>query len=164
MTKSPILWGAGLACALGGAVAGNAVGSTPMLDRPTIGSYYQTHESAQNSSARELLPDHYPLETRDGTVPVAELSDRGLYRQARYRALVHAADYGPAEVAVADYQPDDRLARYEGADESVRIGDPGAGAPHAEPAEPLQLAAGPAEVATEGKAKLIDVRATLALR
>jgi hypothetical protein len=144
------------------------LGSTPILDRPTIGTFYQTHEDNgfENAGERESPPDHYPLETRAGTVPVAELGMRGLYSQARYRALTYAyvSDYRPAEFA-ADYQP----ASYESDDESVRIGDPAPAArlpesPEARPEAPLQLAAGPASIAPEGQAKLIDVQATLALR
>ena len=171
MIKSPMLWGAGLACALGGAVAGNALGSSQPLDRSTIGMLYQSHEMPmQEPRASEPLPDHYPLVTRSGTVPVAELSTRGLYSQARYRALLYAADYGPDEF-VADYQPDPNFARYETADESVRIGDAAAEEPetvaHADQPDaspPLALGDGPATVEPEGRAKLIDVKAALAMR
>ena len=169
MTMSPIVWGASLACALGGALAGNALGSTPMLDRPAIGSFYQSHEdgAAGRAVEGERPPDHYPLVTRSGTVPVAELGMRGLYSQARYRATIYAADYEPVEFAAADYDPAEDHARYHTADESVGIGDAAreiqpAPAPAA-PA-PLQLAAGPASVEGQGTAKLIDVRATLAMR
>lgn len=165
MTKSPVLWGAGLVCALGGAIAGNALGSTPPLHRSTVAMMYQSHDIAiRDATAREPLPDHYPLVTRRGTVPVAELSTRGLYSQARYRAYLHAADYDQAELAAADYRPDEELVRYQGTDQSIRIGDPDVGRERADPA-PLQLAAGPATVATlQGNAKLIDVEATLAMR
>lgn len=173
MITSPMLWGAGLACALGGAIAGNALGSTPPLDRSTIAMMYQSHESAApDVAAREPLPDHYALVTREGTVPVAELSTRGLYSQARYRAYLHAADYGDEGMAAPGYDPDADFAHYTAGDDSVRIGDPVE--PHARPTlpetqmaergEPLQLAAGPVEVTTQGNARLIDVEATLAMR
>lgn len=161
MTKSPMLWGAGLACALGGAVAGNALGSTPPLDRSTIAMMYQSHETTMPDAADRLPPpDHYPLVTRQGTVPVAELSTRGLYSQRRYQAVLYAADYGPSELAVADYGPGEDLVRYEGRDEAVRIGDP----PPSEAAEPLDLAEPATMAATQGNARLIDVEATLAMR
>lgn len=162
MTKSPILWGAGLACALGGAFAGNAVGSTPPLDRSTIAMIYQSQVSAvQDPGPRELLPNHYPLVTMQGTVPVTELATRGLYSQRRYQALFQAADYIPVETE-ADNGPAEAYAGYQTPGESPPAGD---AEPIEAPAQPLQLAAGPATVAiTRGGAKLIDVQATLAMR
>lgn len=166
MTRSPMLWSAGLACALGGAVAGTALGSTPVPNRPAIGAIYQTHEQAMGSSAAQprALPDHYPLVTRDGIVPVEELSDRGLFGQARYRALYGPAPYGPAGVAEVSYEPDNADSAAPG-DASLAIGDP---APQqtgaAEAPAPLALAAGPAGLTPAGQAKTIDVQAALAMR
>lgn len=162
MTKSPILWGAGLACALGGAFAGNAVGSTPPLDRSTIAMIYQSHVGAvQDARPRELLPNHYPLVTMQGTVPVTELATRGLYSQRRYRALFQAVDYTPVQSEAAT-DPAEAYAGYQTPGESAQAGDT---QPTEVPAQPLQLAAGPATVAiTRGNAKLIDVQATLAMR
>ena len=166
MTKSPMLWGAGLACALGGAVAGNALGSTPVLDRSTIATFYQTHESAE-PLAREgqPLPDHYPLVTLNGTVPVGELAMRGLYSQARYRAYAYAVDYVPSEVHVEEWQPNEDW-RPQVTDEPLAIGDPAPqpAVPESDAVEPLQLAAGPASIAGEGQAKTVDVNAALAMR
>lgn len=156
---SPIALGAGLACALGGAVAGNALGSTPIINRSMIETFYQEHEDSayEAVSHDDPPPDHYPLITHAGTVPVAELGMRGLYSQARYRALNYAygyaPDYEPAEFAVADYSPEDAGSGYESEDNSVRIGDAEPNLARAsqdvesEPEAPLQLAAGPADVA-----------------
>lgn len=165
MTKSPILWGAGLACALGGAVAGNALGSTPVLDRPTVGAFYQQHDLDYNEATQEPLPQHYPLVTREGTVPVAALSDRGLYSQRRYRAVAVAAEYTPAEAeALSSYEP--TPVSYSSGDESLAVGDPGPGRaitgdmqPVA--ASPLQLEA-PATVRASGNAKTVSVTLALA--
>jgi len=166
MTMSPFLWGAGLACALGGAIAGNALGSTPAIDRSTIQSFYQSHEDGggyEPATDAEQLPDHYPLETNHGTVPVAALSERGLYSQARYRSFYEVA---PPQLA---YEPDieSALPREEVSDASLRIGDP-APEPAAtlsnEAVPPLQLAQGPASLTSGGGAKMIDVQATLAMR
>lgn len=156
-----MLWGAGLACALGGAVAGTALGSTPILDRPALGSFYQSHETAAGAARREMLPDHYPLVTREGTVPVAALADRGLYSQRRYRAVYYAADYGPGHAPDA-YEPDQP--NYESTDQSVRIGDPDHAPPMVQDSEPLDLAAGPASLTQGGGAKTINVEAALAMR
>ncbi len=147
MTKSPILWGAGLACALGGALAGNAVGSTPVTDRSTIAMFYQSHQTAfADRQGPRVLPNHFPLVTRSGVVEVAQLSDRGLFSQARYRTLQMAP-------------------MYDDADER----DPGPGLEEdyarrvlPAPAEPIGLAQGSSHVS--GQAKIIDVQATLAMR
>lgn len=171
MTKSPMLWGAGLACALGAAVAGNALGSTPVVDRPTIGFYYQTHDAAPYpvGASSAPLPDHYPLVTRSGIVPVAELGTRGLYSQARYRPDSYAVNDGPAGYAPPGGNPEASSPDYEFGDSSPTRNDgatPGRQATASAetgPAAPLQLASGPASVSS-GKARMIDVNATLAMR
>lgn len=174
MTMSSILFGAGLACALGGAVIGTGLGSTPIGDRTAVGLYYQTHPSSAGGSppTEALRPDHFPLVTPWGTVPVERLAERGLYSQARYRML--AAD------------PADRDARF--ADSGADSHGPGPGSGWIEeprsPANggpqtaqfamldtadagsraPLELAQGPATVPNSGNARMIDVAAALAAR
>lgn len=146
MTEAPVLWGAALACALGGAVAGNALGSTPITDRSALESYYQAHEKAAiDQHENRALPDRYPLVTRSGVVPVEQLSDRGLFSQARYRPVL--------ALAAHDETYDD---------------DPGPGFEEVDQyASPPSQAASQAEAATNaqtaGQAKIIDVRATLAM-
>ncbi len=167
MTKSPI-WGAGLACVLGGAVAGNALGSTQPLDRSTIQTFYQSHEMAEGRAEEAVRPpDHYPLVTRNGTVPVGELATRGLYSQARYRAYLYPAEYAPAEVGYEEYRPGEEW-RDAPTREALALGDPHVQTEDAmtesDGAEPLQLAAGPANVESVGQAKMVDVNAALAMR
>lgn len=171
MTMSPMLWGASLACALGGAVAGNALGSTPILDRPTIGSFYQSHEDSVSGreAEDERPPDHYPLKTRAGIVPVAELGMRGLYSQARYRAVAY---YQPVEYTAADYGLAEPIERHDvaidtagsGYDRPAEVSPVPESAAESEPPPPLQLAAGPATVPAEGRAKMIHVPDVLAMR
>ena len=151
MTISPMLLMAVLACALGGAIAGDAVGSSPVTDRSTIETYYQSHTSAPLGVAElRALPDHYPLVTGRGVVPVAQLSDRGLFSQARYRRLDVFVDYSSMEDQAGpghnfiDGEPDD------------------IGPSVPEPPPPLELAQGPAQIS--GGAKMIDVQAALAMR
>lgn len=166
MTKSPMLWGAGLACALGGAIAGNALGSTPVLDRSTVTTLYQTHEATERLTREgETLPDHYPLVTKAGTVPVGELATRGLYSQRRYRAFAYAAAYAPSEVHVEEWQPNDDW-RPLATDEAVAVGDPAAQPTEiqGQASEPFQLAGGPMSVVAQGQAKTVDVNAALAMR
>ncbi len=155
MNKSPILWGAGLACALGGALAGNAVGSTPVTDRSTIAMFYQAHKAAfADRDERRALPNHYPLVTRNGVVEVAQLSDRGLFSQSRYRPTHAAVAYASAD----DRDPGPGL-------EEGYASSPAQASPIIEasaPAEPLSLAQGPSQIA--GQARIIDVQAALAMR
>lgn len=154
MTNSGILWAASIGCALGGALAGNAVGSTPVTDRSAIEMFYQLHETAYAERQDESVPpNHYPLVTRSGVVPVAQLSDRGLFNQARYRSYDIAADYasgdaGPGFVDSYDVEPEAPRVEATAVEQSA--------------SQPLSLAAGPAQVA--GHAKIIDVQATLAMR
>lgn len=164
MTKSPKLWGAGLACALGGAIAGNALGSTPVLGRATVADFYQTHQTTEQQARQSKpLPDHYPLVTRAGTVPVGELATRGLYSQRRYRAFADAAGYVPPEVDVEAWQPGEDW-RPQAKDEALAIGDPAPQPAAIDAAEPLQLAAGPANLSSEGQVRTVDVNAALAMR
>ncbi len=153
MMNSGIVWAASLGCVVAGALAGNALGSAPVTDRSTIEMFYQLHETAYADREDERVPpNHYPLVTRRGVVPVAQLSDRGLFSQARYRSYDIAADYvsddpGPGFVDSYDVEP---------------AGQSEARAQELSAAEPLSLAAGPAQVT--GQAKTIDVQAALAMR
>lgn len=148
MTQSPILWGAGLACALGGAIAGNAVGTTPVIDRPASENYYQTHRDTVAGEQRsQVLPDRYPLLTKSGVVPVEQLSDRGLFSQARYRSFVaYTAPY-PDDPGPAPAFDEAAPAAFE-----VEPSD----------ADRHQIAAIPGAV--QGPGKIIDVQATLAMQ
>lgn len=153
MANSGILWAASVGCVVGGALAGNALGSTPVADRSAIEMFYQLHETAHiDHQDEDVPPDHYPLVTRNGVVPVAQLSERGLFSQPRYRSSSVASDYvsatpGPGSVGSHTLEPDAELT------ESMAV------EPNGVP--PLPLAEGPAQVA--GNARIIDVQATLAL-
>lgn len=160
MPNAPALWGAGLACALGGAIAGNALGSVQPIDRSVLTELYQSHDLSEESAfSGSRPPDHYPLVTRAGTVPVGELGMRGLYRQARYQPRVYAADYTVSDVHVEEYRPSEDW-RPETEHQASRVEVEAA----AEAEEPLQLAGGPVALPARGEAKSIDVDAVLALR
>lgn len=155
----PIL-GAGIACALGGAVAGNALGSAPVLDRSTLATLYQSHDSEAPEESERVLPDHYPLVTRSGTVPVAALGERGLYSQARFRPLRMMEEL-PPQAELAAWEPE----RWVDDDPPAPPSAEGVSEPEADDAaQPLHLAEGPVAVADEGTAKLVNVSATLAMR
>lgn len=81
-----------MACALCGAVAGNAVGSGPVLHRAVFSSFEETQASGPPADQTHALPNHYPMATRGGVVPVELLSERGLFSQARYRLSSQGQD------------------------------------------------------------------------
>ncbi len=69
-----------------GAVSGSAIGSTPVLTRDAD----LIPEAPRNAGVgefeldtRKRLPDHYPLVTPTGTVPVAALAVHGRMRNSR---------------------------------------------------------------------------------
>lgn len=72
---------------MAGALSGSAIGSTPILDR---GVATQIPEAARNAGVGDFkldssdrLPNHYPLVTPNGTIPVAALAEHGRLRNAR---------------------------------------------------------------------------------
>ena len=84
MRVLPYFAGTAVIVAIGGAVAGAAIDTTPreIFDSshlPTPGS-----DIDMTSGKRALTANHYPLETDGETYDVAELRERGLYSQKRY--------------------------------------------------------------------------------
>lgn len=170
MSHSPVFWGIGLASALAGAVAGTSLGSSPLIAADTSAMYFQTHRTSTGSASaggNAALPDRYPLVTREGVVPVAALSQRGLYRQARNTAVD-----APAPAMAYDRGSDitvERAAR-QSAEDSNRVSDErfeqvmeAHGDGVATPAPPLALAKGPVVVAHRtGSAKIVSVADALA--
>lgn len=151
MTSFPMAWGAALVCALGGAVAGNAVGSAPIFSRSAITAAYEPGETS-TIDRRELrpLPNHYPLVTPNGVVEVAQLSDRGLFSQARYR-LRHLVETDPIETLADPYE----IVEYTPSEGSAPVlAD-----------EPSAAVTGSDNHSTDiNTAKIIDVEAALAMR
>lgn len=155
MTKAFILWGTGVACVLGGAATGTALGSTEVADRATLEMYYQSHENGSavmGRAADRKLPDHYPLVTRSGVVPVEQLADRGLFSQARYRDFDESGD----DMAVAVYADSDFGPRFVDMELAPPQDSVDADAAPAQPLSPPGIA--------NGQARLIDVQASLAMR
>ena len=109
MISPPLLWGAGLVCAVGGAIAGTALGSSPVVAASATTEYYQNHETSsgrQPTVTAGVMPDRYPLVTARGTIRVAQLSERGLFSQTRYRVLDRQPYVEPASyVAGNDAAP-----------------------------------------------------------
>lgn len=74
---------AALVAAAVGAVSGQAIGDTPILrDRSEhFGPSANKHDApAERSAETDRPPDHYPLVTPNGTIPVAELALHGRMR------------------------------------------------------------------------------------
>lgn len=176
MISSPITWGAGLACVVGGAIAGTALGSTPVIERASVAELLpQTSAFAADIAPTirsEQLPDHYPLVTRRGTVPVDQLAERGLYSQPRYRAFYAPLDYEPLSAIPDDYHIDDYRSQrdepsYTARDNSAQLGERPAPPSQEETRRrdlvvPLRLAEGPATLGRTVQPIRIDVTAELA--
>lgn len=104
-----------VAVAAGGAFAGGAIGSTPMVMKG-IGSAMPSAELGPSDyiagSAEEVRqPDHYPLVTPEGTVPVAELALRGRLRDTRHAWSYGEPEYVPADSAFPEQYSEADLAR-----------------------------------------------------
>lgn len=85
MRVLPYFLGAAVIVAIGGALAGGAIDTTPrqIHDSPPVpaGSGIAFDD---DKSPRALAADHYALESDGETYEVAELRERGLYSQDRY--------------------------------------------------------------------------------
>ena len=98
-------------------------------------------------------------------MPVAALSDRGLYSQRRYRAVALAADYTPADAeALSSYDSSpvsydrqgENIARDEAAQPRVALATE-------QPAAPVPLALDePATIRGSGNAKTVKLSLALA--
>ncbi len=84
MRFTPQMLGAAAVIGMAGAVSGAAIGESPILTRSHSDSLPQsTVVSTANKSLtqRGSPPDHYPLETKHGTIEVAELALHGRLRE-----------------------------------------------------------------------------------
>ena len=69
---------------LGGMLTGEAIGETPMLQKRGDEFAIPQAPAPQGSrTERPNTPDHYPLVTPEGTIPVAELAFHGRLREQR---------------------------------------------------------------------------------
>ncbi len=72
------------AVVLGGMMTGAAIGETPMLQKRDHEFVIPQTPAPQGSrTASRNTPDHYPLVTPEGTIPVAELAFHGRLREQR---------------------------------------------------------------------------------
>ena len=99
MRVLPYFAGIAVIVAIGGAVAGAAIDTTP---REIFDSSHLPTPSSDidmTSGKRALTANHYPLETDGETYDVAELRERGLYRQKRYADAFET--YEPAKPRIS---------------------------------------------------------------
>lgn len=93
MRVSPYFLGAAIVVAIGGAVAGEAIDTTPRKIHDSTPIPGQNAIAFDDSRERQALSaNHYPLETDGQTVEVAELRERGLYSQDRYARTYYYTD------------------------------------------------------------------------
>lgn len=117
------------AVAVAGAFSGSAIGSTPMLSNAASTLPESPPPARGGASAPAVaasLPDHYPLVTPDGTIPVAELARHGRLRHAYadwdapydYAALAEGSDGQLSEAEI------DRLAAWRPEPRAAAIAEP----------------------------------------
>lgn len=111
MTTKPWFLGACAAACIAGAVGGATMPTSPKQDRSDILDEIPQHEIAMPSAeqARKMIAprNHYALETPEGRIEVAELSEHGLYRD-RHREQPYffaAAEAGAENLQMIDEQP-----------------------------------------------------------
>ena len=178
MKISPHLLVAAAVVAVGGAVGGSAIGDSPIIARSSQDSLPEAQVAFVPQTPRqasERPPNQYPLQTDEGTIPVAELALHGRYRDtAHARSMLRANRQEQATLAsVEQYYSDadvERLAHSDlNADRSQQMS---AGyVPQQQPPEQTQAVtpAQPEPAATQansgevriGNAKSIDVAAAL---
>ncbi len=108
MYLSPRLLGAGAAVLFVGIASGAVIGKVPPMKH--LAQDYLLPQAGGGELARtpsSALPDHYPIVTPEGRFEVYELSDRGLYRTARYAEAYYPAAYYPEDYAAFDEYADD---------------------------------------------------------
>lgn len=84
MRVLPYFMGAAVTVAIGGALAGAAIDTTPRQVHESTKVPGGTGVSFDDDRPQALTADHYALETQGETYEVAELRERGLYSQDRY--------------------------------------------------------------------------------
>ncbi|MFK4005219.1 hypothetical protein [Qipengyuania sp. NPDC077563] len=186
MRFTPQMLGAVAVIAMAGAVSGATIGESPILTRTHADSVPQSAVVSTSNAAlarKDSPPNHYPLETENGTIEVAELALHGRLRDRGGKMWWQDRD--DRELVATDDEYDfyrtasperiaheERLLAFTGARaERSEFGDE-----HQEPtrmmtrAEAPMALAEPAELDTRngpssaGNAKTINVAGVLALR
>lgn len=160
--------------AMGGAVAGSNIGTTPITRAHdpigTLPRHAMAAVSADAARAMEGPRDHYDLHTPGGRIPVEELVWHGRMRDTQLAREQLAADYYVDDPAYEDLDYDTYISRTQApasdrADiqPNPEIARNSAAQPaHRDTAAPTSAAS--AAPALEGSARHIDVAAALADR
>ena len=167
MKITPQLLAAVAVVAIGGAVSGAAIGDSPVLPRSSQETLPQAQVAFVPSSPRsssERPPNHYPLKTQEGTVPVAELALHGRYRDtAHARSMMRAreAELRPAEYA-GNYYDEAEVERLAYADAYTQRADQAQSMnsryPDPQQADAARVQQTPAEVVATAPADTVEIR------
>lgn len=106
----PCFLGAAAMVAIGGAVAGGAIDTTPRKIHDSFPVPGTGMSVGDRDQARRISANHYPLRTPEETVEVAELRERGLYSQKRYGQTYYVddVDIELEDFDFAAYEADER--------------------------------------------------------
>ena len=107
MKTTPLILGATAFATCLGVALGATVPTDPLTNGADPLADVPRHQPTpvDFASVKRNLPNHYPLETPQGTIEVAQLSDYGLYRNKHYTVadFVYRPDPQP-ELAVAEQE------------------------------------------------------------
>lgn len=107
MNRTPLILGAIAVASCLGVAVGATVPTEPLSHmRSAAIAEIPRHDSAllDYEDAAKPTPNHYPLETPEGRIEVAQLSDYGLYRNRRYNMQYDASAYAEVEYEPAGYE------------------------------------------------------------
>lgn len=170
MKATPVILGA---CALGivaGAAGGTAINTRPLANASdTIDQLPEAPTLRDGATGpAQALPNHYPLTTPEGTVPVTELAYHGRFRDTPRYGVHYEPD---ATIAYADYETwsENDWAEKDWAAGRNHPGTTAHVAPSLQPVEPDLAAAPPQPVKpaaisgmTASGARMVDVASELA--
>lgn len=115
MKATPMILGATALALVSGAVAGQSIGTEPLgLYQDVTDTLPQQRVNSRSAALQiaERLPNHYPLETPEGTIEVEDLAWHGRYRD-RVPAYAPLPD-DDYSYSYAEYKPNrDRFDREE---------------------------------------------------
>lgn len=177
MKTGYVLLGAAALVGIAGALAGAAIGTSPMM-RDSTGSELPEAPivTAGNHGLRttQTTPDHYAVITPDGRIEAGEIALRGQMRKARTRPMPPGYDFDPqtdrqhySEAEMSRLASEEALIAYTSRPPAPALASPTLPGYQEQAAEP---GAGLADPVVEpirqtiGNAKVVDVNAALAER
>lgn len=179
MKTGYVLLGAAVLAAIAGALAGKAIGTSPVMRNGAGGNLPSAPivtTANQGLRATRSTPDHYAMVTPDGRVEAGEIALRGKLRKAHARPMPPGYGYDPAR-GLTPYSPaelsrlasEEALIAYTSRPPVERA--PATGVPpdpqfpdaQVMPAQPGEAVIEPPHKSI-GNAKVVDVDAALAER